>query len=285
METDKIFKEIVCDSCSSDKRKIVIKINDFNVVECINCGLRYVNPQPTEEFFKMYYSEKYYDGSYDDGYKDYLGDEGEFSNEWNERIDELEKLCEINNLERKVLEIGCGPGLFLKLIAERGWKSTGVEYSDWAAKYAKNDLGLEVTSGNIFDLNAESNSFDFVVMWDTIEHLRNPRETLSEIHRILKPKGILQLTTGQVADLHEILSPGYSMWYVPPAHLFFYSNRSMKYLLESIGFINVKINTDKLSIKSYIYLMVTKILYYLKQYDNKKRAERGSLMKATAIKC
>ena len=283
MDSTNIYTDITCDSCSSDQRKTIIKIDDFNIVECTNCGLRYVYPQPTEQFFKNYYTEKYYNGSYEDGYKNYLGDEAEFSDEWNNRIDELEKLRKTNNLGMKVLEIGCGPGLFLKQLATNGWECTGVEYSDWASNYAKNDLGLDVVSGNIFDLNAESNTFDFVVMWDTIEHLRNPRNTLLEINRILKPKGIMQLTTGQVADLRETLSAGYSMWYVPPAHLFFYSRRSMIYLLESIGFDNVEIYSDKVSLKSCIYLLITKLMHYLK-FNNNKRADGGSLMKATGIK-
>jgi len=246
--------------------------------------LRFVDPLPTEEFFKEYYSEKYYDGSYDNGYEDYLGDEAEFSNEWNKRIAELERLQESENLEKKVLEIGCGPGLFLKRLAAIGWNCTGVEFSEWAANYAKTQLGLEVISGNVFDLNAEDNTFDVVVMWDTIEHLRNPRNTLAEMHRILKPDGILQLTTGQVADLHEKLATGYSMWYVPPTHLYFYSGKSMKYLLDSIGFTDVEICSDKLSLKSCIYLVLTKIMHYLNFNNKMQRAVRGSLMKVTAKK-
>lgn len=278
------FVGVTCDSCNSGHAKKIIKIADYQIVQCDHCGLRYVNPQPTEGFFKRYYSRDYYDGGYEDGYKDYLGNEAEFAVDWEKRIDELEEMVDKNNLDRNILEIGCGPGMFLKRLADRGWKCTGIEFSDWASDYARNRLELNIITGDIFDFKSENDQFDVVIMWDTIEHLRKPRATLEEIRRILKQNGILQLTTGQVADLHELLAPGYSMWYVLPAHLFFYSKSAMRYLLETAGFKKIMITSSKLSFKSVIYLLIKKILHNMKHDKREIRATRGTLMKATALK-
>ena len=67
---------------------------------------------------------------------------------------------------------------------------TGTEYSDGACRFAREVLKLPVRVGLLEQLNFPDNSFDVVVMWHVLEHVSDPRPTLAEVARILRPGGI-----------------------------------------------------------------------------------------------
>src|SRR5207247_10814971 len=64
----------------------------------------------------------------------------------------------------RVLEVGCGSGLFLRFLREAGYTVEGVETSAPDAAYARNSLGLTVHEGALEDLLLERRGYDAVVM-------------------------------------------------------------------------------------------------------------------------
>jgi len=96
-----------------------------------------------------------------------------------------------------VLEIGCGDGysleLFKKEYNECNYK--GVDISEKALAICK-DKGFDVKLGDIEkEIPYEDNSFDFIIAGEVIEHIHEVDKFVSEISRILKPNGILVITT------------------------------------------------------------------------------------------
>ncbi len=79
-------------------------------------------------------------------------------------------------------------------------------------------------------------TFDAVTLWDVLEHLPEPHAALAEIARILRPGGRLVLTTGDVGSLAARLSGSRWHLYTIPEHLFFYTRKSLRLLLEAHGF-------------------------------------------------
>jgi SAM-dependent methyltransferase len=90
----------------------------------------------------------------------------------------------------RVLDIGCGRGLLLRAFQRRGCEVTGTEFSDDACRFAREALKIPVRVGLVHDLNFPDGSFDVVVMWHVLEHVSDPRTTLAEVSRILRPGGI-----------------------------------------------------------------------------------------------
>jgi len=136
----------------------------------------------------------------------------------------------------RVLDIGCGSGGYLAFLASLGWTCYGVEPAPNSRTYAQEVLGLNVHPGPVAACGFEAGSFDLVTMWHVIEHLPNPLETLREIHRILKPNGVLRLRTPNAESLEARVFRG--NWYGldPPRHLYLFSPRIIRTLLESGGF-------------------------------------------------
>jgi len=98
----------------------------------------------------------------------------------------------------KVLDIGCGGGLFLSLLKDRGSQVTGIELSDSRAQYARMKHNLEIYKIPIesdFWQKGHASTFDAVTLWDVIEHVNYPFQTLQCAANVLKPNGFLLIDT------------------------------------------------------------------------------------------
>jgi 2-polyprenyl-6-hydroxyphenyl methylase/3-demethylubiquinone-9 3-methyltransferase len=98
----------------------------------------------------------------------------------------------------RVLDIGCGGGLFLSLIRQEGAQVTGIELSDSRAHYAATRHGLEIHKRPIeaeFWQKGYPSHFDAVTLWDVIEHVNYPFQTLQDATNVLKPGGLLLVDT------------------------------------------------------------------------------------------
>lgn len=94
----------------------------------------------------------------------------------------------------KFLDCGCGPGGYVAaLVQEFGCDAYGVEFDSGKVDAAqKNDiLRNRVSQGNIEALNHESNTWDYVMLNEVLEHVPNDRKAIEEVYRILKPGGLL----------------------------------------------------------------------------------------------
>ena len=98
----------------------------------------------------------------------------------------------------KVLDIGCGGGLFLSILKKNGADVTGIELSDSRAQYAKSKHQLDIHKYPIehdFWQKGYANHFDAVTLWDVIEHVNYPFQTLRSAVHVLKPGGLLLIDT------------------------------------------------------------------------------------------
>ncbi|MBE0672473.1 MAG: methyltransferase domain-containing protein [Anaerolineales bacterium] len=111
------------------------------------------------------------------------------------QIEAVKRHGEING--KRVLDIGCGGGLFLSKVKEAGADVLGIELSDTRAYYAKTRHGLEVVKRTIEDKYwlAFHGTFDVVTLWDVIEHVNYPLATLKSAAEMLKSGGILLIDT------------------------------------------------------------------------------------------
>jgi len=162
------------------------------VVRCEDCGLVFLNPQPSDQELGRIYNEHYF-----------LGSESEASRETVRQLKQATAKLYLAEIRRyqglasgRLLEIGCGEGDFLVEAEAAGWDVTGVEYSAAASGQARQRLKQGVVRcGELPAANLAAEQFDLCVLSDVLEHIRSPRDFLQEIHRVLKPGGTLFITT------------------------------------------------------------------------------------------
>lgn len=97
-----------------------------------------------------------------------------------------------------VLDIACGEGYGSNLIAKSADQVVGVDISRDAVDHAKEKYtksNLKFIEGSVFEIPVESNLFDVVISFETIEHVSDHLKMMREIKRVLKPDGILVIST------------------------------------------------------------------------------------------
>ena len=214
-------------------------VNGFKVIRCEHCGFVHVTPIPTKEDLKETYTHEYYSSEKPLYIERYLQDKDWWDATYSARYEIYEKNLE--PLQRSVLDIGSGPGLFLAVGKERGWKTKGVEISQIAANYAREELKLDIEE--IF-LTEETfgrlGKFDVVNMSLVLEHIPNPASMLKIAHSMLNDGAIISIVVpNDYNPFQDILakSVGYNPWWVaPPHHLNYFDFPSLEKLMESCGF-------------------------------------------------
>ena len=147
--------------------------------------------------------------------------------------------CQPFDRNRKGMMLGEGAGVLIleemELAKKRSWKVQGIEFSEYAAKKAR-EKGLNVKTGTLEKADFNDNSFSLITFWDVVEHLSNPKVTLSSAYRILKKDGVIAINTPDAGSfIAKLLNRGwYSM--VPPEHLFLFNQKNLSRLLKEIGF-------------------------------------------------
>ena len=100
---------------------------------------------------------------------------------------------------------------------------------------------MKVGSAETLIQSYPENTFAWITLWATIEHVRQPVELLQRIHSRLKPGGYLAMTTGLFGDGIERLIGGRSQWMDPPQHIWCFSRQSMVAMLERLGYVNIRV--------------------------------------------
>ena len=137
------------------------------------------------------------------------------------------------------LDVGCGTGEFLLALRDRGWSVLGQEVNANAAGIAI-EAGLDVRTCSLDRCGFEAESFDLVTLWDVVEHLPDPVSTLREIRRILRPGGLLVLSTPDLKSLDSRLFAGWWHGLEIPRHLVLFGPETMRQALQRAGFEKVE---------------------------------------------
>jgi 2-polyprenyl-3-methyl-5-hydroxy-6-metoxy-1,4-benzoquinol methylase len=196
-------------------------------LRCHACGLGYVDQPPTTAAQEQAYSEEYFVGSR--GYADYEKEKAALQSNFKRRIRDLRQFSAGGSL----FEVGCAYGFFLELAGQH-WLASGIDVSAAAASHARNRLNLNVSQAGVENHQVAPASHDVIVMWDAIEHLRDPFLAVEKIATALRPGGILALTTGDLdAVLPRIQRTRWRLFH--PLHLYYFSLRSMTRLLNKHG--------------------------------------------------
>ena len=134
-----------------------------------------------------------------------------------------------------VLDIGCGRGLLLRAFRQQGCAVLGTEFSENACRFARDVLKIPVKIGLLHEMNFPDKNFDVVVMWHVLEHVSDPRATLAEVSRILRPGGIFLVGVPNFGSPEARLAKGGWFHLDVPRHLSHHTRKSLEGALSSAG--------------------------------------------------
>lgn len=238
-----ILEEVNCHICGSNSFIKVVEGPDrmfpaeetFCFVRCTECGLIYLQPRPTPDEMSRYYPSTY--APHQQG-RSSLSSVRKWLYEYG-----LRQRCRVITSRKvggRLLDVGCANGTFLAAMDRlAGWEVEGVELSEGAVAHAR-ERGLQVFAGKLLDVKLPARAFDVVTLWDTLEHLYQPLDTLVEIHRILKPQGLLVLRLPHLESINRRLFGRYWGGWDAPRHLHLFPHSLLKRKLRDIGFMQVE---------------------------------------------
>ena len=237
------FEAVACPVCldPANAREVFDAGPRGRVVRCRRCSLGYVSPRPVSTI-ALYENPAYFgqsDATSEAGYLAYSEDSDVMRAYFAGVAHDLAERVGRGHL----IEIGAANGSFLRAARDAGFDVQGIEPGDAAAEVARAS-GLPVRTGTLDDPTIERGAWDVVVLLQTVEHLPAPGAALDRLHALLRPGGLLVMTTpNQHSWLARVMG---RRWfeYKPPEHLFLFTPRTIAALLARAGFEAIEVSRD-----------------------------------------
>jgi len=127
---------------------------------------------------------------------------------------------------KRLLDVGCGTGEFLKAAKQKGWNITGIEPSERARQAANKKTDNAIFGVEDFQKLAPK-SYDIITLWHVLEHLPNLEEQLSLFKKLLKFNGILIVAVPNFKSYDAKYYQNFWAAYDAPRHLWHFSKQSI----------------------------------------------------------
>ena len=232
-----------CLVCNSERFARLFRTSDrlyhttsqeFAVVRCGECGLVRLDPQPAPEELRQYYPDTYW----------FVPDRSAAS-----RLEEayrrlvlrdhvrfVERALRHSRARGPLLDVGCGGGLFLGLMRQRGFRVLGLDSSREAAAIAWRRQHAAAVCALLENAPFPAESLAGVTMFHVLEHLYDPRAYLIAAHKLLAPDGRLVVQVPNASSWQfRLLGRSWNGVDVP-RHLFDFRDRDVEKLMEQCGF-------------------------------------------------
>lgn len=212
------------------------------LVSCTNCGLIYQNPRLTASELSLSYPDDYeaFQQLTFSGKRSWLLQKA-YDYGFNKRVRFITQFKKSGRL----LDIGCSTGTFLNQMRNYGdWGLEGVEISSYASEIARNQFNLHVFTGTLEQALFPDEYFDVITLWDVLEHLYDPVNTLREINRVLKKDGICVVRVPNGESLDARLFRQYWKGLDAPRHLYVFTQKTLIRSFELTGFQALLWNTS-----------------------------------------
>lgn len=231
-----------CPNCSPpvSNRTVFVLESGIRVLQCRGCGLQFAETYPDiEKADSGIYGGRYFEEA--------IGQREERIATFKELIAETQLVV---GRKGRLLDVGCGDGALLEVAAQSGWDAEGTDVASAVVRYAREKQGLTVHQGVVEELSLEPNSYDVVVLNHVLEHVRDPRATLTYLRGLLKTDGVIRIEVPNVASLSsitQIIQSRYRLkknrWrhYETGHHFWFFTPRTLERTLQAAGLVPIRI--------------------------------------------
>lgn len=243
------MERVSCNICGNADSRILWKKGRYNTpvtnVVCTSCGLVYVNPRFTQEEHLAYYASDAYKKKYfqvERPTPEFLA--------WSMGRAKAEYAFMDDVLHfdafpfKRMLDVGCSDGALLACFQGRGWRAAGIEPSAQFAAEGRKRYGIAISVGLLEDMRYPAGSFNFVSMIHTLEHTRNPLDTLRTVRMLLAEHGHVYI------EVPNIYRPEQSITYFfQEGHLYSFSPATITSLFRKAGLDVVVLNTENRNLR------------------------------------
>jgi SAM-dependent methyltransferase len=211
-----------CPLCESYETKEIVVHDYWHIWACQACTNAWTCPSPCDFQYENYD----FHGSAIENHSDKLHSLEDLPEQWRSSlISQILLISRYLDPGSKVLEIGCGEGIFLEELKKRGFDVSGIEPSITAVKRARMK-GLNVQQGYFSSEMLDNKNFDIIVMSHVLEHMPNPSEILKTIASLLHDDGLLFLVQTNYRGLYPRLAK-HKWYWVPDQHFWHFTPKGI----------------------------------------------------------
>jgi SAM-dependent methyltransferase len=195
----------------------------FAVVACRACGLARTAPPPYDDELEAdIYQQLPYETVM------------EREPEWRGFFAPLLAAARRHRPSGRLLDVGCGTGLLVKMAGEAGYDAWGVEISARLSRHAREVLGLNVIHSDLAGAGFPDGHFDVVVLSHVLEHLTDPEHVFRDIRRVLAPGGVAIVEVPNMAGLQvPLMREMWSGW-MPNMHVWQFTPKTLEATLRRL---------------------------------------------------
>lgn len=220
-----------CLVCGDTKALPAFKVQGISqpIVVCADCGLGQYRPPLDDDQIKAAYPPEYY---------------GHAASKFRGVVEFLVQRVATRHINfltaglpanARVLDIGCGRGVLLTPLADRGFQVFGVEINDSATQGSDSRAEIRIAS-RLGDAQFPADFFDEIIIWHVLEHVEDPSHTIEECRRILRPGGRLIVAVPNFSSLQARWSGPAWFHLDAPRHLFHFPLAGLQRLVRDRGF-------------------------------------------------
>jgi len=238
-----------CPVCGDKKRDYFLTRFSLDIYKCSNCSHRYIDPRVKFEVAERLYKD---DKTASDIYTEKMQVEVD-EVKYNYGLEIIEKLTTNN----RIMDIGCGAGVFLKEANKRGWNTcVGIDINERYLDIYNDDKKVQFINRKFEEITTKDigDNYDCIALWSVLEHLYNLGSIIKVMKKLLNKNGLLFILVPNVeslaTNLMRELSPTFS-W----KHVSHFSPKSLVKLMELHGLSCVfheTVITEIDNVKSYL---------------------------------
>jgi 2-polyprenyl-3-methyl-5-hydroxy-6-metoxy-1,4-benzoquinol methylase len=229
-----------CPVCGSSSIHPVLSAIDhtvsgesFYVWQCDDCSLRFTQDIPDQHAIGRYYKSEDYISHTNTG-KGLIN--RLYQSVRKRTLKQKRRIVEQSTGKKRgdLLDVGSGVGAFVNEMKTHGWNVTGLEPDEGARKVAKEVFNCDLRNvDELFEL--ESNSCDVITLWHVLEHVHDLHNYLQQIRSLLRENGKVLVAVPNYTSLDASIYKENWAAYDVPRHLYHFSPRSMRKLIEKNG--------------------------------------------------
>lgn len=251
-------------SYGAHQGEIIGEKNGYMIIHCKTCILNHVANLPSEEFLADYYANQFYQFSKQDYVERYERDRAWWELHHRYTVRRALELLSHDIIWKNsawpwqhnptVLDIGSGPGIFLDVAKNQGFRTYGIEPNADLCGMVRNrghNMSLGTLDTFLCDIEVAPytppKQYNMIHLYEVLEHVTDPEGFLDRCRSLLTDSGVLHVVVPndynrdqlEAQKMHNL--PDW--WLAPPEHLNYFEPKTLQLMVRRVGFRIVDIRT------------------------------------------